>query len=180
MSDPKLKTKASDYNPKFGKLVGAFATNQVLEREGVWRTHPDSGIKVRIRRSTTPEYKRIVRKHYKPFAHLTRMDPKDEALVKAKAAAEGLVADWDIGSDLPCTEGNVLDAMKELPDFYDWVQGESDTFEHYRVERVEEDAGNLPLSSGGNETGEGTEPLRSSTAEPLVAQASQSLPESPS
>lgn len=165
MDDTKFKTTEADFDPKFGKLIGAFATNQELEQNGVWRTHQETGLRVRIRRSTLPEYKRAVRKHYKPYAHLTKIDPKEELLVKQKAAAEALVADWEIGTDLKPTEANVLEAMKTIPDFYDWVQGEADTFEHFRIERIEDDSGNLSTSSTGSASGGEGERLPSLSGE---------------
>jgi hypothetical protein len=172
------------------KLAKGFQTDHDAEQNGVWRVHPEFGIHVKIRRATLPEHKRALRKHYKPFAHLTRTDPKDELLVKQKAAAEVLVADWGQtvedgagaairgpltkagGEEIRPTQENVLAAFIEMPDFFDWVSAEADTFEHYRVAVVEASAGNSSRSSPGSESGERPAPVPFSNAEQPVASAS--------
>jgi len=173
------------------KLAKGFQTDHNAEQDGVWRVHPEYGIHVRIRRATLPEHKRALRKHFKPFAHLTRTDPKDELLVKQKAAAEVLVADWgqtredadgapltdgtgaplrgpltkEGGDEIRPTQENVLEAFIQMPDFYEWVAGEADTFEHYRVTVVEASAGNSLRSSLGSESGERPAPAPSLSVE---------------
>lgn len=153
-------------------LHKGFATDHDAERKGVWRTHHESGIHVRIRRSTLPEHKRALRKHYKPFAHLPQLDPVQELLVKQKAAAETLVADWGIrivdsetgaetieplrdaeGSTIQPSQDNILQSFIEMPDFFRWVSEEADTWEHYRIEAVKESTGNSPPTSDGTTNG---------------------------
>ena len=154
-------------------LSKAFKTDKALEENGVWRDH-ESGICVKVRRSSRPEHKRALRKYYRPFQHLTHVDPKDELLIKQRAGAEELVADWGVrgkdGEILPLTDGegntirptqeNVLEAFKDMPDFFNWVTEEADTFEHYRLGAVE-DAGKNS-STGSDGTGNGVEASTSS------------------
>jgi hypothetical protein len=171
------------------KLAKGFKTDKQAEQNGVWRIHPEYGIHVRIRRSTLDEHKLALRKYYKPFQHLTRPHPRDELLVKQKAAAETLVADWGQsqededgapvlgpddkpvrvpmtdadGNEIRPTQENVLEAFKEMPDFFEWVSDEADTFENYRVAAVEEAAGNSSRSSNGSANGEPSQPAPSSS-----------------
>lgn len=180
-------------------IAKGFETDHDAERAGVWRLHVESGLYVRVRRSTLAEHKRAIRKHYKPFAHLPRVDPKDELLVKQKAAAETLVADWAQysknmetgvetleplrgadGAPINATEQNVLAAFIEFPDFFAWLTDEADTFENYRIEAVKESAGNFARISGGPTNGEATKPQPSSNDEQLEARVSAPLSESQS
>lgn len=173
------------------KLAKGFKTDKGAEENGVWRFHAESGIMARIRRATLPEHKRALRKHYRPFAHLTRVDPVDELRLKMKAGAEVLVADWgyarldELGQPLKDADGqyvidpltgdgdapivasetNVYEAFAEMPDFFQWVSDEADTFEHYRLENVREAAGNSSASSAGKNSGEAPKPPLSSIAE---------------
>lgn len=158
-------------------IAKGFATDKAAERDGVWRDH-DSGISVRIRRSTLPEHKRALRRHFKPFTHLSTIDPTQELLVKQKAAAEVLVADWGVkvtvpapegsaaepsvlieplkseeGAVIACNQDNILAAFVEMPDFFTWVTEEADTFEHYRLGMVRDAGGNLRPISDGTESG---------------------------
>jgi hypothetical protein len=169
-------------------LHRGFATDKDAEQNGVWRIHTDSGIAVKVRRSTLPDHKRALRKHYKPFAHLTRIDPADELRVKQKAAAEVLVADWGVvrfddlknplrdeagnyvidpfevnGEVMRATESNLYDAFVDMPDFFAWVSDEADTFEHYRIEAVADAGGNSSDTSTGNASGGTLQPPLSSS-----------------
>lgn len=181
------------------KLAKGFLTDKGAENNGVWRFHADSGILAKIRRSTLPEHKRALRKHYRPFANMTRIDPTDEQRVKMKAAAEILVADWAIailddlgqpkknpdgtfqteplvdGQENPilATQDTILEAFTEMPDFFQWVTEEADTFEHYRVEAVQASGGNSPPSSAGNGSGAPLEQPPSLSAEQLAESLSR-------
>lgn len=180
-------------------IAKGFETDKDAERAGVWRLHVDSGLYVRVRRSTLPEHKRALRKHYKPFVHLPRVDPKDELLVKQKAAADTLVADWasyskdmetgaetidqlrdSDGSIIRATTENVLAAFVEFPDFFAWLTDEADTFENYRLDAVKESAGNYARISGGPTNGEAKSPSVSSNDEQPEVPASAPSSESPS
>lgn len=160
-------------NSKPGLFAGtvlskAFKTDPELENKGVWRDH-DSGIVARIRRSTRTEHKKALRRYFKPFQHVTNLDPKIEQQVKMKAGAEELVADWGMrdkdsdaigplldasGEPIECTFENVLAAFTEMPDFFQWVSDEADTFELYRLAAVEEASGNSLDGSAGSESGD--------------------------
>lgn len=171
-------------------LAKAFKTDSDKENKGVWRDH-ESGLAVRIRRASRVEHKRALRKFYKPFSHLTNVDPKDEMMVKMKAGAQELVADWGIrnketgeieplrddeGNIIQPTETNVLEAFVDQPDFFQWVSDEADTFEHYRIAAVEDASGNSSPSSAGSDSGESQE-LPPSSSDGLGGE-SESLPSS--
>jgi len=168
------------------KLYKGFKTDPTKENNGVWRDHDESGIVVKIRRSSRPEHKAALRKFFKPFAHLTSVPPKEERLVKMKAGAQELVAAWgvrklddegrplegdenilplvdDEGNEIRATEENVLTAFREMPDFFGWVSEEADTFEHYRLAIVEEAGGNSLPTSTGSSSGETLTPPPSSS-----------------
>ena len=177
------------------KLAKGFQTDPNAEQHGVWRVHPDFGIHVRVRRSTLPDHRAALRRHFKPFAHLTTVPVKDELLVKMKAAAEVLVADWGQsqtdekgqpvlgGDDMPireplvdaeghaiaATQDAVLEAFIDMPDFFRWVSEEADSFENYRVTVLEGNAGNSSGSSDGSGNGEPSTQSPSSIVAPLGA-----------
>lgn len=96
-------------------IAKAFKTDPEKENRGVWREH-DSGICVRIRRASRDEYKRALRKFFKPFSHLTNVDPKDERLVRQKAAAQEIVADWGVRAPIPedATEEQIAELSRPL------------------------------------------------------------------
>lgn len=152
---------------KFTTLAKHFATDRDAEKDGKWFDYPGSPIRVKLRRATDHKFKQVLRRKASKFPHLT---PQIEQLVKMEATAETLVADWELPEQIECTPGNVLEAFKEMPDFYRWCEGESDSFENFRIEQVGEDAGPLSGTSTGSTSGEAIQTASpSSNAEPAGA-----------
>lgn len=138
---------------KFTTLAKHFATDRDAEKDGKWFDYPGTPIRVKLRRATDHKFKQVLRRKASKFPHLT---PQIELLVKMEATAETLVADWELPEVIECTPGNVLEAFKEMPDFYRWVEGEADSFENFRAEQVGEDAIPLDDTSTGSTNGEAT------------------------
>ena len=137
----------------FSAIQKGFGTDKAAEADGIWKTHHETGIRVRLRRTTHALYKTALRKHFKRVKHLAaNMPPEIEADVKAKAAAEGMVTDWEVAG-VPYSQGAVLAAFKQFPDFYQWCEEEAENFENYRLQEVEEDAAPLSPSSNGPTSG---------------------------
>lgn len=137
----------------FPSLKKNFGTDKAREADGTWVTNPGTGIRVRVRRTTHSTYKKSLRAHFKKVRHLAgNMPPELELDLKMKAASDALVTDWQVDG-VPFSPANVLEAFKEYPDFYEWVEGEAENFENFRLEAVEEDAGPLSHSSDGSENG---------------------------
>lgn len=146
---------------KLNDVQKAFGTNKDAEENGIEKTYPGTEIKVRIRRSTQPIYKKSLRREFRRYKQMgDQMPPEIELKIKMTAAANALVTGWNI-DDLPCTESNVLKLFEDMPDFYYWVEAEADTFENYRLQDVEDDAAPLSPTSNGSSNGEST--LTSST-----------------
>lgn len=147
---------------KLTDVQKAFGTDKDAETNGLWKTYPGTEIKVRIRRSTQPDVKKALRREYKRFKQLgDQMPPEIELEIRMKATAATVVTEWNI-EDVPCTESNILDLFRKMPDFYHWVEAEADTFENYRLQDVEEDAAPLSDSSNGNLNGESRNEQQSS------------------
>lgn len=134
-------------------LAKGFATDKQAEADGLWKTHPETGVRVKLRRTTHALYKAALRRHFKKIRHLgANVPPELENDVKFRAAADGMVTDWEVPG-VPYSNENVLAAFKEFPDFYDWCEEEAGSFENYRLQAVEEDAGPLSPSSDGPANG---------------------------
>lgn len=157
---------------KLSDIQKAFGTDKDAEENGIWKTYPGTEIKVRIRRSTQPVFKKALRREYRRYKQLgDAMPPEIELKIKMTAAAATLVTDWNI-DDLPCTETNVLKQFEDMHDFYYWVEAEADTFENYRLQDVAEDAVPLSSSSTGNSNGVNlNESISSNAAQEEVSQS---------
>lgn len=150
-------------------LAKGFATNKEAERDGLWKTHPETGARVKLRRTTHTLYKAALRRHFKKIRHLGQnVPPELENDVKYRAGAEAMVTDWEVPG-VPHSQENVLAAFKEFPDFYDWCEEEAGSFENYRVQAVEEDAGPLSPSFDGIENGATLQSSHSSNDAPHAA-----------
>jgi len=153
---------------KFKNLRRHFATDKEAEQNGKWFTHPESGIKVKLGRSTSDKYLSAIRRHSKPYQGV-RITLKVQNEIKMKAMAEELIFDWDLGDGTPFDAAGALEAFREMPDFWAWCDDRAESFESFRVEQVEEDAGPLSDTSAGSANGEPLSASPSSNAGPDAA-----------
>lgn len=142
-------------DPDFSAIVAAFGTNQSKESEGVWCEYSDT-ISVKLRRSTSPIFRKELRKAFKRFRHMgSALTPEQEDIIKAEAVAKGLVTDWKITNGPDFTAETAQAAFNKAPDFRRWCEEQGDDVDNFKDDR-ETDLGNSSASSLGSDSGANT------------------------
>ena len=138
----------SDDN-KVVDLFSDFATDTKAEQDGVWEPYNDK-VSFLVARAHNKAYDRMIVKEFQKHRRL--LDSKTDAAaakseeimiqVMAKTILLGWQGDFNWQGQLmgPYTAEKAVQMLK-IKDFRAWVDGISQDFERYKVEKAEEDAG---------------------------------------
>lgn len=138
-----------------------YATDPQLEEEGAW-VPMDSETKLLVARFENPKFRKMRERLSTPIAKargragLTKEDGKN---ILNKCMAKHLLLGWQnlcVGGEIiPYSPEKCLALLQDrrLQDFKELVLGISQNLEHYRLESLEEDSGNLSGSSSTTQPG---------------------------
>ena len=138
-----------------------YATDPQLENEGVW-VPMDEDTKLLIARFENPKMRKMRERLSAPLAKArgrAGLTPEDGKGVLNKCMAECLLLGWENlnmgGEIVPYSKEKCLALMVDdrLADFKELVLGMSQNLEHFRLESLEEDLGNLSGSSNITQSG---------------------------
>lgn len=138
-----------------------FATDPVLEKEGVWFDIGD-GAHVRVAAMNNPNWQRVMRAKFKGRERQLQLKTlSDDVATKLviEATAETILLDWKgftrNGEPLPYSREAAIDVLTRHRRLRDIVTGLSEDFESFKVSQAEDAEKNsetLSASASGSES----------------------------
>ena len=124
--------------------------------EGQW-VEVGGGLRIKVTRLGNPDYENALRKLAKPFMRQMRlgtMDIEDMEKLSMKAISQHVVQGWEgledeEGKSIPFSTSKALELFEKYPDFYTIVKEVAGEAEVFRMDEMEEAAGNSESASGG-------------------------------
>lgn len=129
--------------------INSHRKDDQKESGGVWEDWMD-GSRCLIASTNSSKYQRVLQRISKKYQAQFRrrtIDPDLMRSVFCEAYAETILLDWEGfeagGQKLMPTKENKILALKEIPDFYEFVEGVAADNARFSQEVQEEDEGNL-------------------------------------
>lgn len=136
------------------KIKEQYATDLKAETEGVWfPLAMFNGVKVKVARAGNPNYKKVLRKLYKPYTKTMRkgvdLAPEVEERIQTDLLVDTLLLDWrgmpgENGEEVPFSKDLARELVTdpELKELREEIIGYSEEFEAFQAREDEELEGN--------------------------------------